>query len=204
MPDATEPECKHGRSEIDLLAKDFSDLILLPSKSIVTGGNTILDPANIISLCKMNLLSRAGRCYSFDHRANGYAKGEGIGVIILKRLSDAVRDRDPIRAVIRATGCNQDGHTPGITQPSGLMQERLIGETYRKAGLDMKMTRYFEAHGTGTAIGDPTESSAIGAAFAKQREDSEPLYMYVIPTPRAFSYCNKDAFHANNPYLVRW
>ena len=72
--------------------------------------------------------------YSFDHRANGYARGEGFGIVIVKRLSDALRDGDTIRAVIRATGVNQDGRTPGITQPSSKAQEALIRETYNRAG----------------------------------------------------------------------
>jgi len=98
-------------------------------------------------LSSMNFLSPDSRCYSFDNRANGYARGEGVGVVILKKLSDAIRNNDTIRAVIRATGSNSDGHTPGITQPSKDAQERLIGDTYAKAGLNFGETRFFEAHG---------------------------------------------------------
>ena len=103
----------------------------------------------MIVLDNLNFLSHDSRCWSFDERANGYARGEGIGVVVLKRLSEAVRDGDTIRAVIRASGLNQDGRTPGISQPSGRLQETLIRDTYRRAGLDMSLTRYFEAHGTG-------------------------------------------------------
>ena len=99
------------------------------------------------TLSNMSFLSRNSRCYSFDHRANGYARGEGFGVIIIKPLSAALDNGDTIRAVIRATGTNQDGRTPGITQPSKIAQERLIKETYQKAGLDMKYTKFVEAHG---------------------------------------------------------
>lgn len=96
----------------------------------------------------MGFFSEDGRCYSFDSRANGYGRGEGFGVVVLKRLSDAIRHGDTIRALIRSTGTNQDGHTAGgITQPSKESQAQLITETYSKAGLDMKLTRYFEAHG---------------------------------------------------------
>jgi acyl transferase domain-containing protein len=98
-------------------------------------------------LSSMNFLSPDSLCYSFDHRANGYARGEGIIVMALKRLSDAIRHGDTIRAVVRATGSNQDGRTPQIAQPSGDAQEQLIRSVYRKAGLDLKSTRYFEAHG---------------------------------------------------------
>ncbi len=95
----------------------------------------------------MNFLSQEGRCFSFDERANGYARGEGFGVVVIKLLTDAVRDGDTIRAVIRSTGSNQDGRTPGITQPNRGAQEALIRKTYEKAGIDPRATRYFEAHG---------------------------------------------------------
>ena len=107
----------------------------------------------ITALNNQNFLSPDSRCFSFDHRANGYARGEGFGMVILKRLSDAVRQNDPIRAVIRATGSNQDGRTPGITQPSKAAQEVLIRDTYRRAGIGLESTRYVEAHGTGTPVG---------------------------------------------------
>lgn len=100
-----------------------------------------------VSMSRMGFTSPDSRCFSFDDRANGYARSEGLGVIVLKRLSDAVKDNDTIRAVIRSTGSNQDGHTPGITQPSKENQARLIRSTYEKAGLDLSSTRYFEAHG---------------------------------------------------------
>lgn len=87
---------------------------------------------------------------SFDQRANGYARGEGAGVLVLKHIDDAIRDNDCIRAVIRATGVNQDGKTPGITLPSPEAQASLIRSTYKSAGLDPNDTMYLEAHGTGT------------------------------------------------------
>lgn len=130
-----------------------------------------------IALSNMGFLSQDSKCYSFDHRANGYARGDGFGVLVIKHLSNAIRDGDTIRAVIRAIGSNQDGHTPGVTQPNMDAQARLITETYRTAGLSMKPTRFFEAHGTGTPIGDPIEARAIGAAFANQHNEDEPLYM---------------------------
>ena len=96
----------------------------------------------------MNFLSPEAKCYSFDHRASGYARGEGFGVLVLKPVSQAVRDGNTIRALIRSVGVNQDGHTDGgITQPSKDLQARLIRDTYKKAGLDMRTTRFFEAHG---------------------------------------------------------
>lgn len=136
----------------------------------MAGCNLILNPEALsISLSNLGFLSPDSVCYSFDHRANGYARGEGTAVLVLKRLSQAVRDKDLIRAVIRATGTNQDGKTPGITQPSRDAQETLIRETYAKGGLDLRETNFFEAHGTGTPIGDPTEAAAIGAVFKDLR-----------------------------------
>jgi hypothetical protein len=113
----------------------------------VAGSNLASAPEPYIWMSNVNFLSPDSRCHSFDHRANGYARGEGIGVVVLKRLSDAIRDGNTIRAIVRSTASNEDGRTPGITQPSRKAQEKLIRETYRKAGLSMAHTRYFEAHG---------------------------------------------------------
>ena len=94
------------------------------------------------------MLSPDGRCYSFDQRGNGYARGEGVAALFLKPLSAALENGDPIRALVRAVGMNQDGYTKGgLTQPNMKMQAALINETYRKAGLSMAETRLFEAHG---------------------------------------------------------
>jgi acyl transferase domain-containing protein len=113
----------------------------------------IFVPDFSIGLANLNFLSADSKCFSFDERGNGYARGEGFGVLVVKRLSDALANGDNIRAVIRGTGSNQDGRTPGITQPSTQSQEDLIRETYKRSGLSTSDTRYFEAHGTGTAIG---------------------------------------------------
>lgn len=126
-------------------------------------------------LSTLGFLSPDGRSYSFDSRANGYAKGEGVSVVVLKRLSDAIRDNDSIRGVIRGTTVNQDGRTPGITQPSKYAQTENILQAYKDANLDLQETNYFEAHGTGTAIGDPLEAEAIHNAF--QRPSEEPLWI---------------------------
>lgn len=128
-------------------------------------------------MANMNFLSKDSQCYSFDHRANGYARGEGLVVVILKRLSDAIGNGDTIRSVIRATDWNQDGRTPGITQPNGEAQRLLIQRMYRNAQLDMGLTTYVETHGTGTPVGDPIEAHAVGTAFQNQRVGSGPLYV---------------------------
>jgi acyl transferase domain-containing protein len=95
----------------------------------------------------MTFLSPDSRCYSFDHRANGYGRGEGVIVLAIKALSAAIKDGNTIRAVIRSTGTNQDGHTSGLTQPRVETQEKLIRAVYRKASLEFSLTRYIEAHG---------------------------------------------------------
>ena len=135
----------------------------------------------MLIMSNMSFLSPDSRCWSFDHRANGYARGDGFGVVILKKLSDALKDGDTIRAVIRATGLNQDGRTTGgITQPSGEAQRSLIQDTFTKAKLEMGPVRFFEAHGTGTAIGDPTEAKAIGNSFRSFRSEEEPLFVGAV------------------------
>lgn len=149
---------------------------------VVAGCNLLLDPDFSIILSNMQMLSPSGRCHTFDHRADGYSRGEGVGVVVLKRLSDALRDNDTIRAVIRASGSNQDGRTPGITQPDPKAQAQLIRETYQRAGLSMAHTRFFEAHGTGTALGDPIELSAIASCFHGHRDASDPLYVGSVKT----------------------
>jgi len=105
----------------------------------------------------------------WDAEADGYARGDGVACLVLKKLSDAVRDGDDIECVIRETGLNQDGRTTGITMPSSTAQEALIRSTYAKAGLDLakptERCQFFEAHGTGTPAGDPVEASAIRNAF---------------------------------------
>ena len=97
--------------------------------------------------------------------------------MILKRVSDAIRDHDTIRAVIRSTVSNQDGKSPGITQPTKSAQVNLIRQAYESAGLDFASTRYFEAHGTGTPVGDPIEASAISSVFTKYRSPEDPIYI---------------------------
>jgi len=99
-------------------------------------------------------------------------------VVLIKPLSKALKDGNTIRAIIRATGSNQDGKTPGITQPSGTAQTELIRATYQRAGLDVSSTRFFEAHGTGTAVGDPTEAGAIADAF--RAHGREPIYVGAV------------------------
>ena len=128
-------------------------------------------------------LSPDGRCYTFDERANGYARGEGVGYLILKPLEDALRDRDAIRAIIRGSGSNSDGKTSGITLPSGTAQEQLIRDVYDTAGLDPLDTEYVECHGTGTQAGDPQETSTLARVFSTpERSPGIPLRIGSVKT----------------------
>lgn len=122
----------------------------------------MVNPVTTILMSKGQFLSPDARCKSFDHRANGYARGEGAGILVLKPLSTAVRDGDPIQAVIRGTAVNQDGRTLGITVPSVAAQQRLIQRACAVGGVEPESVGYLEAHGTGTAVGDPIEATAIG------------------------------------------
>ncbi|KAI0855253.1 polyketide synthase [Xylaria cubensis] len=148
--------------------------------AIAAGTNLILSPEMGLELNALGVLNRDGVSYSFDERANGYGRSEGIGAIVLKRLSDALRDGDTIRAVIRNTGCNHDGHSPGLTAPARESQAELMRKTYAQAGLDPSFTRFFEAHGTGTPVGDPIEASAISEMFTPYRSPEEPLYIGAV------------------------
>ncbi|KAI9740047.1 MAG: polyketide synthase [Claussenomyces sp. TS43310] len=144
------------------------------SMGIVAGCNLLLGPDFFITLSSLGFVSPDGVSHAFDNRANGYGRGEGFGVLVVKPLEAALRDGDTIRAVIRATCTNQNGRT-SLAQPSKEMQARLIQETYRNAQLDMSLTRFFEAHGTGTAIGDPLEAMAIGNTFGPKRAPDDPV-----------------------------
>jgi acyl transferase domain-containing protein len=143
----------------------------------VGGCNLFYNPDMIMPLSSMGFLSPDGICYTFDHRANGYSRGEGFGVVVLKRISDALHDGDTIRAVIRSTSSNQDGKSPGITQPTRQGQVKLIHRAYENAGLDFSATRFFEAHGTGTPTGDPIEAGAISDVFTPYRSSEDPMYV---------------------------
>ena len=149
----------------------------------VTGGaNVMLRPEFSIVMSKGKFLAPDGRCKTFDVRADGYGRGEGAGVVILKRLSQALNDGDPICALIRGTGVNQDGHTPGIFLPNGASQELLLEQVYKKAKIDPSTIQYVEAHGTGTLAGDTIEASAIGRVIGKGRPADRPCVISSVKT----------------------
>lgn len=120
--------------------------------------------------------SPTGRCHTFDAKADGYIKAEAVNAIVLKRLDDAIRDRDPIRAVIRGSATNSDGRTPGIASPDSSAQAAAVRSAYANAGIaDLGATSYLECHGTGTPAGDPLEVQGVSSVFADSRALSEPL-----------------------------
>ncbi|KAG6017415.1 Type I Iterative PKS [Claviceps lovelessii] len=145
------------------------------SIAIAAGAGMILTPSTMMPMTALNFLSPDGKCFTFDSRANGYGRGEGIGVIIMKRLSDAIRDNDTIRAVIRGSSVNQDGRTAGITLPSKEAQVANIRSVYANAGLDFGQTAYVECHGTGTQAGDWRELKAISETLAADRPFQSPV-----------------------------
>ena len=125
--------------------------------------NLILSPAITINFTKAGVMAPDGRCKAFDARANGYVRSEGAGVVVLKPLSRALADADPIYAVVRGSAVNQDGRSNGLMAPNPLAQEAVLREAYRRAGVSPGDVQYVEAHGTGTLLGDPIEAKALGS-----------------------------------------
>ncbi|CAG8889072.1 unnamed protein product [Penicillium nalgiovense] len=152
------------------------------STAIAAGVNLILSHEFMSTMSMMKFLSSDGRCHTFDEKANGYARGEAAGCLILKPLAKALHDHDKIRAVIRGTGSNQDGRTAGITLPNGAAQESLIRSVYARADLDPSETDFVEAHGTGTLAGDPVETGAIARVFGIGRPPDNPVRIGSIKT----------------------
>jgi len=143
--------------------------------ALAGGVNVIFRPEYGIGMCKGKFLAPDGRSKSFDARANGYARGEGAGVILLKPVSVAQQNGDLIYGLICGTGVNQDGRTDGITVPNPNSQRTLIEKVIRESSLESKDIRYFEAHGTGTAVGDPIEAAAIGSVLKDDRDEPCPI-----------------------------
>jgi amino acid adenylation domain-containing protein len=150
--------------------------------AIAGGVNALLTPEATIGFCKASMLAPDGRCKAFDARADGYVRGEGAGVVILKPLDRAIEDRDPIYAVIRGTAINQDGRTVGMSVPSGAAQEETFRHALRQAGVVPAAVQYVEAHGTGTRVGDPIEAAAIGNVYAEGRPADAPCLIGSVKT----------------------
>src|SRR5215813_5000840 len=154
------------------------------SYTLALAGGVQLHLAPEASICfsKARMLSADGRCKTFDAAADGYVRGEGCGVIVLKCLSDAMADGDKVLALIRGTGMNQDGPSGGLTVPSGPSQEAVIRQALANGGVEPSQISYIEAHGTGTALGDPIEVGALGTVFGRERPQYAPLVIGSVKT----------------------
>ncbi|MGB8168186.1 MAG: SDR family NAD(P)-dependent oxidoreductase [Chthoniobacteraceae bacterium] len=142
----------------------------------LAGGVTIMiTPGGFIGFSQASMLSPEGRCAAFDASASGFVRGEGAGMVLLKRYSQAVADGDPIQGVIVGTSINQDGHTNGISLPSADAQARLVQDACKDAGVAPAAIGFVEAHGTGTAVGDPIEAHALAEALCQDRPAGAPL-----------------------------
>ena len=141
----------------------------------------LLPYVNLV-LSKAKMLSPDGQCKTFDADANGYAQGEGVGVLVLKPLDKALQDNDRIYAVITGSAVNQDGKTNGLTAPNGLQQEKLLKTAYSQAKIDPNDLSYIECHGTGTFLGDPIEIQALGEVIGKNRDKQKPCWIGSVKT----------------------
>jgi acyl transferase domain-containing protein/SAM-dependent methyltransferase len=152
------------------------------SAALAGGVNLILNPDITIALSQSRMMAPDGRCKAFSESADGFVRGEGCAMILLKRLPDAIRDRNRILAVIRGTACNQDGRSSGLTAPNGPSQEAVVSAALADAGLHPVDVDYIEAHGTGTSLGDPIEAGALNAVFANRPKDAGPLRVGSVKT----------------------
>ena len=170
-------------SSLTAIHQACESLRKMESNLAIAGGvNLIFTPFSTIALCRSQMLSPDNRCKSFDASANGYVRSEGCGVVILKRLSDALFDKDPIIAVIRGSAINQDGASSGLTVPSGPAQKIVIKKALHSSNLEPKDISYMEAHGSGTSLGDPIEIGALASVFEDSHTKDNPLIVGSVKT----------------------
>ena len=143
--------------------------------ALAGGVNVVLSPEMLVCFSRWGMLAPDGRCKTFDASANGFVRSEGCGVVVLKRLSDAVADGDRVLAVLKGSAVNQDGRSSGLTVPNGEAQKALLRAALENAGVKPAQVSYVEAHGTGTALGDPIEVEALAAVFGEGRPADRPL-----------------------------
>jgi len=148
--------------------------------ALAGGVNLILTPEMNINFSKARMMAADGRCKTFDAAADGYVRGEGCAMIVLRRLTDALACGDRILAVIKGSALNQDGRSGGLTAPNGPAQEAVISAALANAGIEASAVSYVETHGTGTPLGDPIEAGALGAVFKNNRD--EPLLIGSVKT----------------------
>lgn len=152
------------------------------SVALAAGVNLILIPELHVGFSKLQALSPEGRCKTFDAAADGYARGEGCAVVVLKRLSDALQDGSRILALVRGSAANQDGYSNGLTAPNGEAQQAVIRQALANAELTPADIQYVEAHGTATPLGDPIELEALGQVFGGARTKADPLLVGSVKT----------------------
>jgi amino acid adenylation domain-containing protein len=170
---AIETACSSSLTAVHLACRSLAtDDVTL---AIAGGVNLLIAPELTVGFCKASMISPDGRCHAFDARANGYVRSEGAGVVVLKPLDAALDAGDPIYAVVRGTAVNEDGRTAGISLPSQDAQEALLRRTLHDADVDPADLDYLEAHGTGTAAGDPIEAGAIGRVVGAAHRPDAPL-----------------------------
>ncbi|MEM6252539.1 MAG: SDR family NAD(P)-dependent oxidoreductase [Cyanobacteria bacterium P01_D01_bin.156] len=150
--------------------------------ALAGGVNRILAPEFSINFSKAHMLAPDGRCKAFSAAADGFSRGEGCGVVVLKRLSDALAQGDNVLAVVRGSAVNQDGRSSGLTVPNGPSQQSVIRQALNNAGVHPEQISYIEAHGTGTSLGDPIEMGALGAVFGQSHSPQNPLYVGSVKT----------------------
>lgn len=150
--------------------------------ALAGGVNLILSPELTITFSQAHMMADDGRCKTFDARADGYVRGEGCGLVVLKRLADALRDGDRILALLRGSAVNQDGRTNGLTAPNGPSQEAVIRDALRDAGVEPAQIGYVEAHGTGTRLGDPIEIKALRSVLETDRPPDSPFLVGSVKT----------------------
>lgn len=150
--------------------------------ALAGGVNVILTPEGTINLSKCKMMAANGRCKTFDAAADGFVRGEGCGMVVLKRLSDALADRDNIMALVRGTATNQDGRSSGLTAPNELAQEAVIRQALARARIEPRQVGFVEAHGTGTSLGDPIEVQALGAVLGNGRPKNQSLRIGSVKT----------------------
>ncbi|BAY95609.1 MULTISPECIES: type I polyketide synthase [unclassified Tolypothrix] len=150
--------------------------------ALAGGVNLILWPLSTISRCKLKALAPDGRCKTFDVAADGYGQGEGCGMVVLKRLSDAMADGDNVLAVIRGSAVNHDGPSSGLTVPNQMAQKEVIQQALQNARVEPHQVSYVEAHGTGTSLGDPIELESLAAVYGKNRPINQPLVVGSVKT----------------------
>jgi acyl transferase domain-containing protein/acyl carrier protein len=152
------------------------------SLAIAGGVNLILSPQLTIAFSQAGMMSPRGRCRAFDDSADGYVRGEGCGLIVLKRFSEAIRDGDNVLALIRGSAVNQDGRTNGLTSPNGLSQQAVIRKALENAGVSPARISYVEAHGTGTSLGDPIEMNSLMEVLMSGRSQKDPCWVGSVKT----------------------